>query len=146
MSPAGGALRFAAAFLLGAGLGVFYAFLRPLRRRRNWTWDLVFLIGLYWVWILHGFALCAGDIRPVYTPAMAAGAAVTGKLIPLGRIFVPFWAVIGTIFAPAEKFFQKTASFLKKLFASGKKSGTMKGYTLWHKKTVPGDEADVRQP
>ena len=55
--------RFAIALALGAGLGLFYGFLRPLRPRYTALSDLLFLAGLSYVWLYFNFAVCRGDIR-----------------------------------------------------------------------------------
>ena len=44
-APALAAERFGIGCLLGAGLGLWYAFLRPLRRRRTGFADVLFLLG-----------------------------------------------------------------------------------------------------
>ena len=49
--PALAARWFAAALALGAGLGLFYEFLRPLRPRFTGLGDLLFLSGAFPVWI-----------------------------------------------------------------------------------------------
>ena len=55
-APGTAAGRFAAACLLGMGLGLWYGFLRPLRRSRPNTADLLLLPAAVWA------SRCAGGI------------------------------------------------------------------------------------
>ena len=71
MPPTLAAARFAAAVLLGLGLGVFFDFFRPPKRRHDWPWDLLFVLWLLYCWVYHSFAICRGDIRFGQTQALA---------------------------------------------------------------------------
>ena len=51
MTPALAAYRLACALALGAALGLFYGFLRPLRPRHTLLSDGLFLAVTGWVWI-----------------------------------------------------------------------------------------------
>lgn len=132
MPPAVAAGRFATAFVLGLGLGLFYGFLRPLRRCRNWPADLIFLGGLFQAWLWHSFSLCRGDIRLWGLGGLLLGCVVwnwtAGRL--LNSFFYRFWDGVRQIFRfflwPFTKIFLFFIDFVKKLFASGKKSGTIK--------------------
>ena len=53
MTPALAFQRFLLGCALGAGLGLYYGFLRPLRPR--WLGAVLFLPGLLWAWLLLGF-------------------------------------------------------------------------------------------
>ena len=52
-----------AALAIGAALGCFYDFLRPLRPRLTHLADLIFVLGALWSWVYLTFAICGGDIR-----------------------------------------------------------------------------------
>ena len=54
--------RFLSALILGMGLGIVYAFLRPLGRKR-WPGDLVFVLCALWIWTELTFRICRGDVR-----------------------------------------------------------------------------------
>jgi hypothetical protein len=103
-----------AALGMGAGLGIFYGFLRPLRPRLTALADFVFVAAALWAWLIHTFAICGGDSRPVCVLAMAAGG--IGWERTLGRLLRPvfalFWRGIGW---PLEKIgilFQKIYKYL----------------------------------
>ena len=66
--PLTSAYRFAIACLLGCGLGLWYGFLRPLRLRHPHISDLLFLPGAVYAWLLLGFQICRGDLRPGPSP------------------------------------------------------------------------------
>lgn len=131
-APALAASRFAAACLMGLGLGVLYGFLRPLRPRRTALADGIFLAALVWVWLQLSFGICRGDLRLGYSAGLFCGAAVWE--MTLGRLLRPaffgFWAGTARIWRgimrPVKKFFQKIGDFVKFLFASLKKWGTIK--------------------
>lgn len=114
-----------AAVLLGCCLGLLYAFLRPLRPR--WLADLLFIAGLFWIWIYLGFGICGGDLRFGYTAALLGGCLAWE--IGFGAVFSPvfscFWKVIFRIFAlilcPFKKIRKKLGKFRKFIFATGKK-------------------------
>ena len=71
-APLIAARHLGSALLLGAGLGLFYGFLRPLRQRRTWLADSVFLTVFFWVWLYLSFALCGGDLRLGYTAGLGS--------------------------------------------------------------------------
>ena len=95
--PAFAARALLIALGMGAVLGGFYGFLRPLRPRLTALADLLFVGLTFWVWLVHTFAICGGDSRPVCLLAMAAGAA--SWELTLGRLLRPafslFWKGIG---------------------------------------------------
>ena len=66
-APALAAHRFLCCCLLGAALGVYYEFLRPLRPRHTFAADVLFLSGGAWVWLLMSFRVCRGDLRLGYS-------------------------------------------------------------------------------
>ena len=129
--PAVAAQRFLWGLLLGVQLGLFYEFLRPLRRRHHAPADLLFVGFGFWVWVWYSFQICHGDIRLGASAALLLGAiltvCLTGRL--LQKLFFPFWSGIFHIFSqftrPVKKIFQKIRIFIKKVFASGKKRGTI---------------------
>ena len=101
------------ALLLGAALGVYYGFLRPLRPRHTTLSDLLFVIPALWVWVYHSFALCRGDIRPGNCVVMALGGILTDKTIGrfLRPVFFGFWHYVGVVTAflttPVKNFSKK---------------------------------------
>jgi len=72
-APALAAHRFLCCCLLGAALGVYYEFLRPLRPRHTFAADVLFLSGGAWVWLLMSFRVCRGDLRLGYSAGLLAG-------------------------------------------------------------------------
>ena len=132
MTPAVAATRFGIGLLLGAGLGVVYGFLRPLRLKWTHLADLMFVIVLFWAWLYLSFAVCRGDIRLAITAALGIGCvaweATAGRL--LRPVFLWFWRIIGGIFRfftrPVEKLLKNFRKNAKKLLANGKKWFTMR--------------------
>ena len=57
-APALAARFFGTACLLGAGLGLLYGFLRPLRPRHTLAVDGLFVTVLLWTWICLAFGIC----------------------------------------------------------------------------------------
>lgn len=142
--PADAALRFAWGLALGAMMGFCYDFLRPLRRRHNTPADALFVALSLYIWVWYGFAICAGDIRFSGTAALGLGAILWmctfGKL--LRRVIFPLWngifRVFSWLFLPFKKNFQKIQVFLKKVFASGKKRGTIEWNRRRHIRRISG--------
>ena len=126
-APAQTALRFALGCLLGAGLGLLYGFLRPLRPRRTALADSLFVAAALAAWVYLSFGICRGDVRPGYTAALGLGAllweATAGR--PLRRVFQGFWQLLGSIFSlitlPFRKIFKKIRIFSKKYLHLRKK-------------------------
>jgi len=123
--PAQAALRLAMSVALGMALGLVYAFLRPLRRRH--LADLVFLLAGFWIWLFLSFGICQGDLRPGYWAGMAGGFFLFRATLArfFTGIFAGFWKIILWPWRVLKKFLRKSRLFLKNLFASGKKSGTI---------------------
>ena len=88
-APALAAQRVAMALAVGAGLGCFYGFLRPLRPRLTHLCDTVFVLAALWAWIYTSFGLCQGDLRLGYTTAIALGALLWE--VSVGRLLRPVW-------------------------------------------------------
>lgn len=130
-APAVAAGRFGAACLLGLALGLWYGFLRPLRPRWTALSDLLFLLGVFPVWVYLGFGICGGDLRPGYWAGLFLGGLAweltVGKL--LRPVFRLFWKGLGYIFGwpfpILKKIFTKIGKKVKNVFASEKKSGTI---------------------
>ena len=80
-APALAAHRFVCCCLLGAALGVYYEFLRPLRPRYTLAADALFLTGCVWVWLIMSFRVCRGDLRLGYSAGLLAGALVALVLL-----------------------------------------------------------------
>ena len=70
-SPAVAAHRLWVSLLLGCALGIYYGFLRPLRRTA--LRDALFLCGLFPAWLWQSFALCRGDLRLGYLAGLLGG-------------------------------------------------------------------------
>ena len=77
--PGEAAYRFAAAWLIGCIVGIWYEFLRPLRPRFTGISDGIFLLGLLAGWLQLGFGICRGDLRLGYCAGLGLGAWVTGE-------------------------------------------------------------------
>jgi hypothetical protein len=128
ISPAIGASRFAAACLLGIGLGLWYGFLRPLRPRHTCLSDGLFLLGFYWVWLYHGFGICRGDLRLGDSLGLILGTilwdSTAGRL--LRPLFSGFWKLLSRFrrlaLYPWKKIFKKA----KILFALAEKWVTIR--------------------
>lgn len=128
MSPSVAAGRFLGGLAVGAVLGCIYGFLRPLRQNRKNLADLLFLPALLYGTIYYAFAVCQGAPEPGYLPAP-----ILGMLLwegTFGRLFRPvwtfFWKGPQRLHFALGKFFQKICNFMKKIFASEKKSSTIK--------------------
>ena len=97
ISPALAWGHFLTACLLGAGLGLVYDFLRPLRPRFTALSDLLFLGVLGYTLVYLFFGVCAGDIRGGYALGLAAGGFAwewtLGRLI--SPVFAGFWKALG---------------------------------------------------
>jgi hypothetical protein len=125
--PSVAAYRLLCALLLGIGLGVFYGFLRPLRRRHKHIADFLFILALFPAWIYFAFAIAGGDLRFGYTAGLLGGIllweATFGKW--LRPVFAAFWRFIYKIYRfftmPFRKIFKILAKIAKFLFATAKK-------------------------
>lgn len=94
------ARQFALACLVGAGLGLVYGFLRPLRRKHSALGDFLFLGAAFWGWLYWGFGICRGDYPGPGLLGLALGGfvweATAGRL--LRPVFLLFWKTIGELF------------------------------------------------
>lgn len=125
--PALDGWRFLWACGIGAILGAWYGFLRPLRPRHTVLSDLLFLPALVYGWLYLSFAICRGDIRLGYTLGLLVGGCIwewtAGRWLRpveqgfwrlISRIWNEFWGVF-------KKFFKKILKNAKILFAIWKK-------------------------
>ena len=103
--------QFAAAFLLGTGLGVVYEILRPLRPRFTGFSDTLFVSAMLYAWIYLSFRICGGDIRVVTTAGLPLGA--YSFRLTLGR---PLEILIRRFVGPIAAFLKKIWIFVKKSF------------------------------
>jgi hypothetical protein len=132
--------RFAAACVLGAVLGAWYGFLRPLRPKMTALSDSLFVLGSIWAFLQLGFGVCQGDIRLGYTAGLAVGGICFDKSIGLllRPVFSGFWKLLGGIWQvltlPLKKFFE----IAKKLFAYVKKWVTIKWNNRRHNRRESG--------
>ena len=80
----------------GIGLGIWYSFLRPLRRHSSAFGDLLFLpaFGAAWLWL--GFDICGGDLRLGNFSSLFVGWALwEGSIGMLLRpVFLLFWKIM----------------------------------------------------
>ena len=111
--PALAAWRFGAGVLLGAGLGLCYGALRPLRVRHPHLADLIFVGIMGYAWLVHSFAVCRGDIRLGYTAGLILGC--WGWEATFGRWLRP---VFFRIWQPITTFFDRTGRRVKIFFNS----------------------------
>lgn len=118
---------------LGAGVGLSYDFLSPLRHRRNWLADLLFAPVLVGVWVHYSFGICLGQIRFATTAAYFLGLLAweqTGARLSR-PLFSGLWGVFFRFFRllthPLRKIFEIMRKKAKKVFASLKKRGKIKG-------------------
>lgn len=92
-APAEAACRLGWALALGAGTGLIYGFLRPLRPKHTLLADGLFLLAVLRSWLELSFGVSRGDIRLGETLGMAVGA-LAWEAGP-GRLFRPvfrrFW-------------------------------------------------------
>lgn len=131
-TPAQAFYRFVIALGLGAILGLYYGFLRPLRPRLTTLSDLLFLPAAGWAWLYLNFGICLGDIRLSYTAGLMIGGLLWETTI--GRILRPlffgFWQGIKKLLVffcrPLEFFRKKVAKYLNFLLATAKKRFTIK--------------------
>lgn len=125
--PALDGWRFLWACGIGAILGVWYGFLRPLRPRHTVLSDLLFLPALVYGWLYLSFAICRGDIRLGYTFGLLVGALLwewtAGRW--LRPVVQGFWHLISKIWhgflGIFEKIFKNLQKNAKILFAIWKK-------------------------
>ena len=124
--------QFAAAWLAGFGLGAVYALLRPLPKRLQGFADGVFILAVGYAWLQVSFRICRGDIRVIHLAGLLLGILAfrltLGALLQpaVGRFYRSFGSAIRFVMHPVGKIFKKTGKSLKKLFASWKKSVTIK--------------------
>jgi hypothetical protein len=121
IKPALAWTRFLLALPAGFLLGLVYGFLRPLGRKYPRVADFLFLLCLFWIWLYHTFALCAGDFRFPYFAALFLGFLPADVLLgrPMYPLFALFWKTTGKLYAFVTLAAKKILDFLKKMFASG---------------------------
>ena len=113
ITPGTALQRFAIAVALGAALGLYYGFLRPLRPRHTALSDLAFLPAVLLCFLYHSFAVCQGDLRLGYCAGLLLGG--IGWEQTVGRVLRPvftgFCRVAGRSAAfflyPVKKFSKK---------------------------------------
>jgi len=102
---------------IGAALGIFYDFLRPLHRRHHAPADLLFVLVMLVAWVYYSFGLCAGQIRVATTGAFLLGLwlwELTASHL-LRPVFSGFWQSIFGLFRiltlPLQKSGARTTGF-----------------------------------
>ncbi len=119
MTPQVVFLRIAAALGIGAGLGLIYDLLRPLRPRHTLLADGLFLPAAFYGWLELSFRVCQADIRLGYSAAMALGwvlwQAVPGRWIRpvIFRLWGLQCRILATVTRPVKKTFKKSLIFAK---------------------------------
>ena len=112
--------RFVIACLLGVGLGTIYDLLSCLPRALRHIGDGLFVVALFICGIYLGFAVCQGDLRPVYSAGLLLG--VIGWHYSFGKLLRPLilrlfrlWAnIFSKIFKTFKKIFCFIPFFIKK--------------------------------
>ena len=134
--PATAFRRFLIGLMLGCVLGIFYGFLRPIRRGKAVFADMIFVLFAGWVYLFYGFAVCRGDLRLGYILPPILSAMVWNRFLGgwLQPVFDGFWRFVSGIFKPFQRFFKKMWIFIKFLFASGKKWSKIKSKERKQKK------------
>ena len=126
MAPAIAAGRFTMAVAVGAALGLLYGFLRPLRRKHHWFWDLIFVLAAFAGWVYLAFGVCGGDFGAFCFFGGVLGAVAweqtVGRL--LRPVFFGFWKGIGKIFRffwfPVRKLMENFRIIAKKYLQNGR--------------------------
>ena len=77
---------------VGLALGIWYGFLRPLRRKHPHLSDGLFILGAFYGWLVSGFAICKGDLRLAYTAAMFLGIWLMDRTA--GRLLRPVFDLV----------------------------------------------------
>ena len=117
-APGTAFVRFFIGLALGCIIGLFYGFLRPLRKGKAVIPDLVFCLFAGWILLYYGFAVCRGDQRMGYLAAAGVGA--IGWDRSFGRwlrpVFGGFWGFAAAMLRPIRKFFKKIRNFIKFFF------------------------------
>lgn len=128
--------RFLIGLMLGCVLGLFYGFLRPIRRGKAVFADIIFVLFAGWVYLFYGFAVCRGDLRLGYILPPVLSAILWNWSFGrwLQPVFDGFWRFLSRIFKPFQRFFKKSGIFIKFLFASGKKWSKIKSKERKQKK------------
>lgn len=137
-APARAAADFLLACGVGAILGAFYGFLRPLRPRLQTLCDGIFVLAAFLAWVYTGFGIFGGQLGLLPCCALLAGAVIWE--IALGNhlrwLFSGFWHIF---LLPIKYIFRFIRKFFKKLFAFRKKWVTIQwNNRLHYKRTVGG--------
>lgn len=115
MTPGEGGRFFLCSCLAGAGLGLFYGFLRPLgARHRHWA-DGLFCLGAGAVWLVLGFGVFRGELRPGLFLGLPVGSLLWewGPGVLLGPVWQEFWGCIWKILGIFPWVRKKVWIFLK---------------------------------
>ena len=107
--------------LLGALLGLLYAFLRPLRPRHTGLADSLFLLALGRALLVLAFGVCGGDLRLGCAAGLGLGFCGTEPTLgrALGPIFSGFWKKAAAAKAFLIRPLKKFSHIAKNMFASG---------------------------
>lgn len=124
-APAVAARRLLISFLLGAGLGLGYDFLRPFRHRFPKLGDLLFLAAAFQGWLQLCFRFCRGDLRMGYYFGLISGILVWELTVsrPLRPLFLTVWQVIARFLALILLPLKKNLVFFKNFVCICRKMG-----------------------
>ena len=151
MTPQVQAVRFAASLVIGLGLGVFYCFLRPLRPKLTALADGIFVTCSLIGWTYAAFYFCRGDIRMGYTFGFFLGMGIGWRTLGLwlSPVFFAFWRLVrkgvGIALFPFGFILKKIIRWIKFLFASWKKWGTIEWNNRRHFRRVSGGPYETDQ-
>lgn len=115
MTPGEGGRFFLCSCLAGAGLGLFYGFLRPLgARHRHWA-DGLFCLGAGAVWLVLGFGVFRGDLRPGLFLGLPLGVLLWewGPGALLRPVWRGFWGCVWKILGAFSRVRKKVWNFFK---------------------------------
>ena len=116
-TPLVAAQRLGQALLLGGGLGLFYGFLRPFRRRHPYLGDLLFVPALFWAWLVLSFQVCRGDLRLAYNAGLGVGALAWELTVGKGLrpVFGLVWKLLGALWELATLPWRKIKKICKNI-------------------------------
>lgn len=111
--------QFAAACLLGMGLGAGYELLRPLRSRLKGLSDALFVALALYAWLHLAFGICGGDIRMAQPAGLLLGA--LAFRLTLGKLMqAAVTAILRAVGRFARRLLRPVTRLLKKIWQKAK--------------------------